>query len=121
MKQVRIILKNGKEIQWEAESSPKKEIMQSYACFGAVDGKEFYITEDEIAAIIITPMVKCPKCGEWQVPNKQAFQFLDVRLTEAMNSCSKCGHEITELYDLPNGEKGVRLCKDVQPPDMEKK
>lgn len=68
MKQVRIILKSGKEVTFKADDR-----FPISGCFSTTDsdGTEYRIAESEIAAEIITPMVKCPLCGKWTVPEEE--------------------------------------------------
>jgi len=107
MKQIRIILKNGKEIQWETDSDPIVGIMHAEGSgyTTAADGRGIHITEDEVAATVITPMVKCPYCGEWMIPNKNIVTHYtnDGHIKDAEVCCSECGHALSNI-DLASND-----------------
>lgn len=105
MKQIRIILKSGKEVQWETDLDPMVDIMCAEKPCGYItvaDGRTIHITKDEVAAIIITPMVKCPKCGKWTIPNIERKKIygdsespmMQWQQVEEKRICGNCGTAI---------------------------
>ena len=91
MKQVRIILKSGKELNFAAEDEEiHKEVIT------ATDGVQYAIVKDAVEAAIITPMVKCPNCGRWTVPTEKEISNDGFVHKIVFNACKYCGYSLSD-------------------------
>lgn len=89
MKQVRIILKSGKELNFAAEDEEiHKEVIT------ATDGVQYAIVKDAVEAAIIIPTVKCPHCGRWTAPTEKEVSYDDMIHRTVFNVCEYCGEPI---------------------------
>ena len=95
MKQVQIILNNGKEITFEAEDNfDMQEECTGGAIYQATDGKRYSININSIAVIITTPMEQCKNCGKWMVPDQAKTEraTLSGKTTTIEYYCPYCGY-----------------------------
>ena len=87
MKRICVFLKTGKELTFDAEDGEiNKDVIT------ASDGTQYILGNDAAEAVIITPIVKCPDCGQWTVPTKKEISNDGILYKIVLNACGYCGH-----------------------------
>jgi hypothetical protein len=86
MKQVRIILKSGKELNFFAkDEETNKEVIT------AIDGAKYAIVKKAVEATIITPMEQCKNCNRWMIPEQNEITHAGDPTIVIELYCPYCG------------------------------
>ena len=95
MHRITIALKCGKEISWDtAEDKPMESVMLAQDGYlRAKDGRVIHTSRDEIASVEIVPLVKCPHCGRFVLPDTGTARTLAGDKYHA-EICPECGAEM---------------------------
>ena len=100
MKRIKVILKSGRELNFDVDeegAAPDSDSENSTVMMD-VNGVRYFIPCGATEAAIATPMVKCPICGKWTVPEKETIYQESPMIQKIIEKkvCEYCGATIDD-------------------------